>query len=245
MSNDTVPAVDDDGKAQAPWMQVPARSVAVVEHPCILKNLDKGLVSLGGPAKLSKVGNSYLLYIRHLLTLVQVLRSKAEGEIPAEDGEGPNTLKVNRFISVSLRPDDPFAKRLLATPITTNNLLLKVTVPKRTGRKRKRGSSGPFLTEQEIEAGKKGSSDGQTAPAPKSPYVDAETVFRCLRDNPTKYSVAPAGVIDETHRFRSTLRFPGHVFSTLTTQSASRHSASLAPEPSAEQYQRVFDAPEM
>lgn len=53
---------EDGGREHAPWLQVPARSVAVVEHPCVVKNLDKGLVSLGGPVKLSKVGRA----IKHM-----------------------------------------------------------------------------------------------------------------------------------------------------------------------------------
>lgn len=63
-------------------------------------------------------------------------------------------------------------------------------MPKRTGRKRKRGSAGPFVADD--HAGTRNST-----------YVDAATMFRSLRDNATKYDVAVAGMIDETHRFRS------------------------------------------
>lgn len=104
------------------------------------------------------------------------------------NAEGDDELK--KLISVSLRPDDPFAKRLLSTPVRTNNLLIKVTVPKRTGRKRKRGTTGPFLTEDEIALTNK-------------TYVDAPTIYRSLQDNASTYKVALAGVVDETHRFRS------------------------------------------
>lgn len=38
------------------WLQIPSRAVSVVEHPCIIKNIDKGITSLGGAAALSKVG---------------------------------------------------------------------------------------------------------------------------------------------------------------------------------------------
>jgi general transcription factor 3C polypeptide 5 (transcription factor C subunit 1) len=108
------------------------------------------------------------------------------------NAEGDDELK--KLISVSLRPDDPFAKRLLSTPVRTNNLLLKVTVPKRTGRKRKRGTSGPFLSEEEIE---------DTANHANKTYVDASTIYRSLQDNASTYKVALAGIVDETHRFRS------------------------------------------
>jgi general transcription factor 3C polypeptide 5 (transcription factor C subunit 1) len=102
---------------------------------------------------------------------------------------------------VSLRPDDPFAKRLLSTPVRTNNLLLKVTVPTRTGRKRKRGSSGPFLSEDEIARTGNGVSNGSTSTS--KTYVDASSIYRSLQDNASTYKVALAGVVDETHRFRS------------------------------------------
>jgi hypothetical protein len=39
----------------APWLPIPSRAISVVEHPCIVKNIDKGITSLGGPVKLSKV----------------------------------------------------------------------------------------------------------------------------------------------------------------------------------------------
>ncbi|CBY01704.1 hypothetical protein IAQ61_010061 [Plenodomus lingam] len=166
----------------APWLPIPSRAISVVEHPCIIKNVDKGITSLGGPVKLSKG-----------------LRSSLE---TTTNIDGDDELK--KLISVSLRPDDPFAKRLLSTPVRTNNLLLKVTVPKRTGRKRKRGSSGPFLTEDEIQR-----TDGHDLRANRSgsgkssTYVDASTVFRTLQDNASTYKVALAGIVDETHRFRS------------------------------------------
>lgn len=99
---------------------------------------------------------------------------------------------------MSLRPNDPFAKRLLSTPVTTNNLLLKVTIPRRTGRKRKRGTSGPFLAEHELEGASNRTSSGQT----NNNHVEAVDVYRSLQDNASKYKVAFTGIVDETHRFR-------------------------------------------
>jgi general transcription factor 3C polypeptide 5 (transcription factor C subunit 1) len=82
--------------------------------------------------------------------------------------------------------------------VTTNNLLLKVTVPKRTGRKRKRGSLGPFLTGAELELTFNSLSDST-----HKTHVDASTIYRSLQDNASTYKVSVAGVVDETHRFRS------------------------------------------
>lgn len=88
---------------------------------------------------------------------------------------------------------------MLSTPVRTNNLLLKVTVPKRTGRKRKRGTAGPFLAEDDIAR-----DSNQT-------YVDAPTIYRSIQDNASTYKVALVGVVDETHRFRSKCQLPDHV----------------------------------
>lgn len=54
--NNKLPPSDDRGDDQlAPWLPIPSRAISVVEHPCIVKNIDKGISSLGGPVKLSKV----------------------------------------------------------------------------------------------------------------------------------------------------------------------------------------------
>ncbi|KAF2826829.1 hypothetical protein CC86DRAFT_349934 [Ophiobolus disseminans] len=161
----------------APWLPIPSRAISVVEHPCIVKNVDKGITSLGGPVKLSKG-----------------LRSKLETAADSDDED-----KLKQLISVTLRPDDPFAKRLLSQAVTTNNLLLKVTVPKRTGRKRKRGTSGPFVADKETTSAL---SNGAGPPASKT-YVDASTIYRSLQDNASTYKVSVAGVVDEIHRFRT------------------------------------------
>lgn len=49
-------AVEASSEQQlASWLSIPSRAISVVEHPCIVKNVDKGITSLGGPVKLSKV----------------------------------------------------------------------------------------------------------------------------------------------------------------------------------------------
>ncbi|KAF2703424.1 transcription factor tfiiic complex a box associated subunit sfc1 [Pleomassaria siparia CBS 279.74] len=160
-----------DGSELAPWLSIPSRAISVVEHPCIVKNVDKGIASLGGAQKLSKA-----------------LLAKPMSDPDGEDGE-----QLPELISASLRPDDPLAKRILATPVTTSNLLLKITVPKRTGRRRRRGSSGPFVAEDGT-----GAIPSQT----NTEYINASHIFRSLQDNASRYSVTPVGVVDESHRFR-------------------------------------------
>ena len=40
----------------APWFTVPKQPIVNVEHPFIIKNVDKGLAILGSPRKLQEVG---------------------------------------------------------------------------------------------------------------------------------------------------------------------------------------------
>jgi general transcription factor 3C polypeptide 5 (transcription factor C subunit 1) len=81
--------------------------------------------------------------------------------------------------------------------VDVNQILLEVTVPKWTGRKRKRGTNDPFLSEVELQNGSSKSTPSIASP-PK-----AASVFRALRDNPASYTVAAIGQINESHRFRS------------------------------------------
>lgn len=42
----------------APWYSVPSEAVVSVEHPGIIKNVEKGIQTLGGYTKAEKVWNS-------------------------------------------------------------------------------------------------------------------------------------------------------------------------------------------
>ena len=53
MADDNVDIVDRN--KPAPWLEVPSRAISAVEHPSIIKNVDKAITSLGGIGKLSKV----------------------------------------------------------------------------------------------------------------------------------------------------------------------------------------------
>lgn len=91
---------------------------------------------------------------------------------------------------VSLRPGDPFAKKLTSTGIPTRNLLVKVTVPKRTGRKRKRGSDEPF-------------SDAEQPTAQPAGSVTGPDLLERLRQHESDYTIEAVGLLRETHRFRA------------------------------------------
>lgn len=93
------------------------------------------------------------------------------------------------MIGVSLRPRDPLAKKLVSSGIDSRNLLVKVTLPKRTGRKRKRGSTDPFTQPAEDE--------------PQNDSIAAPDFLQRLKDNEGKYVIDPVGTVNETHRFRN------------------------------------------
>ena len=84
-------------------------------------------------------------------------------------------------------------KPLKSANVSTNNILLKVTVPKRTGLKRRRGAGDHYH-----EGAKAGAFGEPAAPTVK----DAQYLFRSMYDNSKSYQVEPVGTINQTHRFR-------------------------------------------
>lgn len=78
-----------------------------------------------------------------------------------------------------------------------DNVLLRITLPKRTGRKRKRGSDAPFESHSEGQA--QGDVDSRvSSPAP----LDGAQVLQRLREVGGRYRAEPVGLVKHTHRFR-------------------------------------------
>lgn len=50
-----------NGKSIAPFLPIPQDPVICVEHPCIIKNLTRGLKSLGGEYGINKVSDGTFL----------------------------------------------------------------------------------------------------------------------------------------------------------------------------------------
>lgn len=104
------------------------------------------------------------------------------------------------------------SKSIPSGNVRTNNMLLEVTVPRRTGRKRKRGTAEPYRHEDNLchveppgQALLEESHSKETA----SSSLAAKYLLRSLRDNDQDYSVQPVGTIQQTHRFRG--RHPCYV----------------------------------
>jgi general transcription factor 3C polypeptide 5 (transcription factor C subunit 1) len=100
------------------------------------------------------------------------------------------------------------AKTILSKQIDVKQLVLKVTLPKRTGRKRKLGSKGPFLSDRALQNGSR--TDSTTS---QTELSEAEAVLQSLRDNKARSSIQVFGKIEETHRFRS---MPDFQYATTT-----------------------------
>ncbi|KAI9653407.1 MAG: tau 95 subunit of transcription factor TFIIIC [Bathelium mastoideum] len=78
----------------------------------------------------------------------------------------------------------------MSRPIKTDGIAFKVRLPKRTGRKRKRGSNDPYVED--------------ASPAIEQPPA-AKDVVKRLRDNADSYRIEAVGRVNETHRFRTTV----------------------------------------
>lgn len=99
-------------------------------------------------------------------------------------------------VPLYLRPNNPTVRPLTSHNAVTHNVVVRVTVLKRTGRKRKRGSNGPFIGADDTAAERgEGVSSLHKLDAPK-------VLRRKLQDNVGKYTVEPIGIIHNTHRYR-------------------------------------------
>ncbi|CAG8124332.1 unnamed protein product [Penicillium salamii] len=114
--------------------------------------------------------------------------------------------KEDPQVNLALRPGDAMARPVQSTHVPSNNVLLKVTVPKRTGRKRKLGSDGPFQDAPESDAAN---------PRRRT----AKDLLRSLSDNSSQYQIEPVGSIEHTHVFRG---MPDFVYSTTASSFANR-----------------------
>ncbi|KAK2865428.1 hypothetical protein FQN49_003583 [Arthroderma sp. PD_2] len=165
----------------APWYPVPSQVIVSVEHPCIVKNVEKAIDTLQGHAGISEMLNS-------------------------SHRDSPLTLLLN--------PEDVMSRPLKSTSKQTNNILLKVTVPRRTGRRRKRGSQGPFVDIHE--------DDATTAPD----QLDARGLLQRLQENAGQYQVDVVGQVNRTHVFRG---LPDFAYSTTGSPFVQKFRETVLP----------------
>jgi len=96
------------------------------------------------------------------------------------------------------------SKPMLSHNVETRNVLLHITVPKRTGRRRKRGSNGPYLNPAAVNNHQfKAPKNSRASDLPRVRLDDStKHLLRSLQDNKDSYEAKPVGVIEHTHRFR-------------------------------------------
>ncbi|OQE35480.1 hypothetical protein PENCOP_c013G06099 [Penicillium coprophilum] len=165
----------------APFYAVPSRRLVSVEHPAVIRNVDRAIETLQGDAGIKSILN------------------------PEKDDTLANLV---------FRPEDAMARSVQSTSIQSNNVLLKVTVPKRTGRKRKRGSNELFANVPASEASE------------IPPRRIAKDLLRSLSDNPSKYQIEPVGRVERTHVFRG---IPDFVYSTTASSFTNRFRDQILP----------------
>ncbi|KAF3479742.1 transcription factor tau subunit sfc1 [Arthroderma uncinatum] len=165
----------------APWYPVPSQDIVSVEHPCIVKNVEKAIDTLQGHSGISEMLNSL-------------------------HRDSPLTLLLN--------PEDVMSRPLRSTSKQSNNILLKVSVPRRTGRRRKRGSQDPFV-------------DSHDEDAVMSPdKLDARGLLRRLQENAGQYQVDVVGQVNRTHVFRE---LPDFAYSTTGSPFVQKFRETVLP----------------
>lgn len=116
-----------------------------------------------------------------------------------------------------LHPGDRISKPISSFNTKTTNVLLKITVPRRTGRKRKRGSEGEFLAFPQASS---------SSPPLLSDPNDAKVLFQSLQDKTDRYVVEAVGLVQHTHRFR---RLPDFVWSTQKSSFMAKFKDHILP----------------
>ncbi|KAL6251705.1 tau 95 subunit of transcription factor TFIIIC [Rhinocladiella similis] len=104
----------------------------------------------------------------------------------------------DKTLGLSFQPDNQDSRTVVSYNKKTDNLLLKLTVPKRTGRKRKRGSDDAFIEH-----------------VPEDTRKDVAYLLRSLHDNPKTYEAKVVGKVRSTHIWRT---MPDLVYSTRDSQ---------------------------
>ncbi|KAI9712580.1 MAG: tau 95 subunit of transcription factor TFIIIC [Chrysothrix sp. TS-e1954] len=116
-------------------------------------------------------------------------------------------------LALRVQPNDLFRRPVMSFKRDSKDLLLSVKVPKRTGRKRKRGSNDPFTFHSH--------EDSHT-----TDRLRAVGVMGTLKDEQHSYSVDVLGNLTTTHRFRS---LPDFQYSTATSGIAKSMEKHILP----------------
>ena len=171
----------------APSYSLPHVALVSVEHPFIIKNVDKGIQTLGGLQKMKAVCLPVFI-AEFVLTFTELVHENNQ----------------RAAAQLYMHPDDPMSKPLYASSIKTSNVVLQVTVPKRTGLKRRRGELNSYCEDMD-QLGS--SSSGPELVQTNDHLKSVDYLLRGLRDNAERYKVEPIGSVQITHRFRGIVSY--------------------------------------
>lgn len=97
-------------------------------------------------------------------------------------------------VPLYLNYEDPASGAIVSHNTASHNVLLKITLPKRTGRKRKRATDGPW--------------QGEVVEMDTDTHLDlndASTLRQKIKDNQDDHEVEVVGLVKQTHRYRGKL----------------------------------------
>lgn len=177
----------DDVQDAAPRYPIPRRSMGAVEIPAVVQNVDRAVQAFGRVPSLAHV-----CLMRNFVSECSLTCS-----IQTMD-------PIRNSIPLYLNPESPFCKPIMSHNARTHNVVLKVTVPKRTGRKRKRGSGGPWEGDHDFQGIGQDPSEQVSSVARLD---DPKILRRKLEDSVGKYHVEAVGTVKQTHRFRGAADF--------------------------------------
>lgn len=112
---------------------------------------------------------------------------------------------MRNSIPLYLNPESPFCKPIMSHNASSHNVVLKITVPKRTGRRRKKDSNEPWQGDMELPDARDTNSKEEVQSIARRD--EPKVLRRKLQDNVGKYQVEAVGVIKHTHRFRALADF--------------------------------------
>ncbi|KAI9662781.1 MAG: tau 95 subunit of transcription factor TFIIIC [Trizodia sp. TS-e1964] len=104
-------------------------------------------------------------------------------------------------IPLVLRPTDPTCRPIYSQKVKVQSVILKITLPKKTGRRRRKGTNDAFHddpTTQPQDSSQVESSELRSHSRLDNPHG----ILQSLRDNIGNYAVEIVGSVGQTHRFR-------------------------------------------
>lgn len=186
----SVSPIPESSAEVAPTFDLSSRRIVAIEHPCVILNLDKGLDVFGPKPNFESVS---------------LILPKTEAQFPDHFHQLLENRVERNSLPLWLRRENPTTKPIVSQHASSNGILLKITVPKRTGRKRKRGSDEPFSGDAHTSDGTEASASGQVASVARQDVP--ESILRKMQDNIGKYHAVAVGMVKDTHRYRGLADF--------------------------------------